>query len=60
MNRGDAAQAVALLEQAVASQPTSTVALLHLANARWANERADQAAATLKQVLRVSPLMFTW
>jgi tetratricopeptide (TPR) repeat protein len=55
MNKGDAAAAVALLEQAVASQPTSRLALLHLANAQRMNQQSDEAAATLKQVLKLNP-----
>src|SRR2546428_9629066 len=55
LNNGDAAQAVELLEHAVASQPTSTLAMLHLANAQRANRRADEAAATLKHVLQLNP-----
>ena len=51
LNDGDAEKAVALLEQAVAAQPTSRLVLLHLANAPRANRRADAAVATLKRVL---------
>jgi len=65
LNGGDLEKAVALLEEAVAAQPASTLPLLHLANAQLAGgpprdavdmtNRGRAALKTLQQAQRVDP-----
>src|SRR5438093_607864 len=55
LNAGRTDEAVALIERAVAAQPGSRLALLHLANAQRTAGRRDAAIRALETLLRTNP-----